>query len=136
MTSYKIGNEIVFGLISPIGIDTNLFQNYLENVLREFNYDLEPVKTSYIIELSLEKQNATIPKNEFDRKKLLISEGDRLRQIHGADVLAKIAISNISLIRKSNTEKYIGSRRAFLINGIKHFEEIDALRSLYGPSFF
>lgn len=136
MTQTQIGNELVFGLISPLGTDTNLFQTHLENILREYNYELEPIKISSILEFSIESKSLSLSKDEFERKIQLIDEGDFLRDTFGLDILASLAISNISWIRHSNKKKFIGQRRAFLINGLKHYKEIETLRSLYGTSFF
>lgn len=130
----EVGNEIIFASISPIGIDTNLFQTHLENILREYNYELEPIKISNNIRGFIDEDK--LETDEYKRKIQLIEKGNELRQKFGPSILADLAISIISKNRESSSETKVGSRRAFYINGIKHFEEIDRLRSLYGTSFF
>lgn len=137
MTNENFGNDLIFGLISPIGTDTNQFQTNLTHILRSYNYSLDPVKVSHFIEGSLKKKGFSIPKNQYERKKLLINEGDLLRLEHGHECLAKFAVASIYANRmKGEKQPKVGGRKVFFINGIKHFKEIEFLRSLYGTSFF
>lgn len=137
MSSEVVGNEIVFGLISPIGINTTQFQHTLTNILKEFNYQLEPIKVSSFLEDSITSDNRVVSTNPYNRKNDLINEGDQLRKTHGNNYLAKLAIANIFAIRNiSENHLIIGGRKVFFINGIKHYSEVDLLRSLYGTSFF
>ena len=120
-----------------MGCNVKKFQSSLESILRGYDYILEPIKISKFLEQEYEKKGKgkKISKDPFKRKKELIKMGDCLRKEKGPDYLGKIAISNIFSLRDDKSNKK-NQKTAFLINGFKHFKEIETVRSLYGHCFF
>ena len=127
-------NDIYLGLIAPMGCDVKKFTNSLENILKDYNYILEPIKISKFLEDKYKEDKGKIPETPFERKKELIKMGDKLRNENKPDYLAEVAISSIYSLREDKSER--NKKTAFLINGFKHYKEIEKIRSLYGSSFF
>jgi deoxycytidylate deaminase len=126
-------NEIVIGLIGPVGADTLKVGDFIEERLKDFNYRYEFIRISqHVIPLLSRRQ---IPeKPMFARLSALMDEGNMIRE-RAADnaVLAKVAASRIALRRRKLRRK--PDRVAYVVSSLKHPEEVAELRKIYGGSF-
>ncbi|HCD3064497.1 TPA: hypothetical protein NBM51_004951, partial [Klebsiella pneumoniae] len=83
--------------------------------------------------------------------KSLITVGDKLREIYGSDILAKLAIAKISAERKKNfgefddivnesskgeASKIKNQKICHIIDSVKNSSELELLKSIYGKMIF
>jgi cytidine deaminase len=149
--------ELVFGLITPLGVDKDLVTKLLRQALKTADYDLRIVKISTSI-LEYAKDSLKIKDAPpLERKRLLMNVGDQLRREWNqfrprpqqrGEIGAIIAVSGIHQLRKRfNEARRVAPREgqplelvplnnsAYLIDSLKHPDEIDQLRRIYGPAF-
>jgi len=129
--------ELVFGLVAAVGTDLKFVEDALCDRLKDFNY-YDPVR----IHLSDFLKNFKIPKNgqpvklvdkpEDMRITSRMDAGNILRERTGhGDALALLATQKIQQSRQGSP-----GRRAYVINSVKHPDEVNCLRRIYGPGFF
>jgi deoxycytidylate deaminase len=123
--------EIVFGIIGPIGCNLELVVNNMVSLAKHFSYEVELIKVSDIIKANC-KLDVDI-KDQFTRVMTLMDEGNTLRHYKGDNsILAKMAAVEISKRRA----KHKDGRVIYLVNSLKHPEEITALRDIYANGFY
>lgn len=127
--------ELIIGLIAPIGVDRKPVETALRNQLRIVDYHVAPVKISEKLE---KLADDSIPGwNNGDalvRKNILMNVGNNVReQYSDGGVLALLSMVQIASIRRTLLPK--GSGRAYVIDSLKHPDEVELLRSIYGPAF-
>lgn len=130
--------ELVIGLIGAVGTDLGRVQEALVDWLKHVNYSVLPIRiTSDIIPLvvpSCEK----VFENEYDRISSLMDVGNKIRQDSVDNGILAYGISNtISAHRDKDDEEDFkpNKRRAYIINSLKHPEEVKQLREIYGKGF-
>ena len=148
----SITPEIIIALCGPIGSPLHETAEQISFSIKKYGY------TSYSIRLSdLIRINAQYAKIDIDEStslnkfKSLISVGDKLREIYGSDVLAKLAIAKISAERtkkfgefddivnesnKINDNKIKNQKICHIIDSVKNASELELLKSIYGKMFF
>ena len=124
---YLSGNfdcsEIIIGIVSAVGTETTRVITPLTDRLKRFGYKVEEIKVS-----SLLKSFAT--SDEYHRIKHLMNEGDNLRESTKNNAI--LAYGSAKLIKgKRNKEK-----TAYIINSLKHPDEVEILRKIYGQGFY
>jgi len=149
-----VGQDLVFGLIVPIGADRDLVIKALRNELTSFKYNVpDPIKLSDKIpryvgafperESLLQITKDPRFKNSLERKDLLMRAGNAIREQQGIEeAVAMIAVVAIqeqrdALVKDGRVEKQnrMHTHTAFIIDSLKHPAEVERLRSIYGPSF-
>jgi deoxycytidylate deaminase len=130
--------EIVIALCGQLGTDIEKIQMILiEELKNKFNYKSKVIKLSEFI-----SQNSTFDlknsKSKYDRIKLGMDGGNELREKFGNQILSEFAIRDIisdKLILNSEDdileEKFVSHRVCYIINSIKHPDEIRLLREVY-----
>lgn len=135
--------ELFFGFVSPIGADLRPSTASLRCFLEERGYQVIEVKVT-----SAFKPLAKYIKPEVDltthptekRYTSYIAYGNQLRTVFQDDSILSVASivriiqSRNRLVRRNNAEEY--SAVAYILHQFKRKEEIDLLRSVYGPLFF
>ena len=105
-----------------------------------YNYEVKVIRLSDII-----KRHAASPwkdpKKKFAYYDSLISEGNKLRDKYGPDVLAKLAIKEMAEDRAihkstSNKKRHTTRRACYVIDSIKNDNELSTLKSVYGDIFY
>jgi deoxycytidylate deaminase len=152
------GRELFFGLVAPLGVKTGAIETALRTALRDADYTLGPtIKISKWLEkpenISWLLPSVTVAADvsALSRKVNLMDAGDALRerwnakndQRNGGDAGAYVAISEILSWRTRLSEKGVLDEsgvvpipaRAYLIDSLKHPDEVDRLRRTYGPAF-
>ena len=141
MDNLQNSEELIFGLMAPIGANLKGVKNELKKQLGDFRYEVEEVKLSdFIIKKFESEENKN--KCEFCLKRNKISYGTKIRSEKGdSSILAKYAIKEIYTKRKKNKgtngNKVEELKRiAYIVDQIKRKEEINILEETYGKSFF
>jgi len=149
--------ELFFGLVVPLGVEKETVSKVLRRSLKHAQYDLKPVKISKWLQKYAKENNDIDNVPELERKELLMNVGDDLRRRwdeyrggndHRGEAAALIAIARIwewrAKLNKQRgiipgdgqpIEQYALESVAYLIDSIKHPDELDALRRVYGPAF-
>ncbi|MDY0274089.1 MAG: anti-phage dCTP deaminase [Desulfomicrobium sp.] len=117
--------ELIIGIVSAMGAESKQVIDTLTNRLEGFDYEVHEVRVS-----------SCLPKieykNEYERINRYISEGDNLRKTSGSNaILAAGVAKQISKCRTEDNKKL-----AYIINSLKHPDEVDYLRKIYGNGFY
>ena len=136
--------ELVFGIVSPIGVDYRPVVTSLKNYLAQFDYSAEEIKISDHFEEIASKLEVTsdyssdgTPKDLMWRK---IQLGDRIcEKTSTEDILAYMAVAVIEKSRSAGTKPEDpppSPKTAHIIISLKRPKEVSTLRRVYGPGFF
>lgn len=131
--------EIVIGLVAPIGTDLESFVPNLQMELVSVGYESHAIRMSQILDDTIVAQPNTLPDQsspEYYQERM--SAGDNLREaFKSGDALAAYAIAKIRQNRDSTTEGRRNQERAVasIIRTIKHPEEVELFRLVYGSRF-
>lgn len=132
--------ELFIGFVCPIGVDLANLIGITEEILGELDYKCQRVKLSdTIIEIERYNEACSCEQTEERRLRKLMSAGDHLRETtKRGDAVMMCAINKIQLIRASitNDKSIPAPRTAYLIDSIKHPEEMALLKATYGKLFF
>lgn len=130
------GAEIVIGLVGPVGANLSGVAEILAGCLERYDYVVEVIRVSELIGriTNVPVHDAT---KQFDRISTLMTAGDEARQKTGENaILALVAAFQIYGTRMQETEGEPRPRHAYIINSLKHPDEVNALRRIYGNGFF
>jgi deoxycytidylate deaminase len=128
--------ELVIGLVAPVGVNLDDVQNRLSSLLQQFRYQFNFIHVSELAVPFIEK--ATTPSSELDRLDAGMNNGRVLREKYKrSDLYALLAINAINQ-RRSTSDKSAEplARYAHVIRSLKHPDEVETLRSVYGDGFF
>jgi len=127
----NLSTEIILGIIGPIGCNRELVIESIKNLVKHFSYQVEVINVSDII-----KSHSEVDVDESDqysRVMKLMDAGNKLRvRAEDNSILAKMSAIEVSKRRKN----YDDARVVYVINSLKHPEEIGALRDTYGNGFY
>lgn len=123
---------LVIGLVGAVGCRLKSLSNILKSLLdSEFKYSVTEIHVSKeFLQVHSSKESYN---NQFERYTDLMDVGNNLRKKYDNKYLAFKIAKSISSLRRSNPEN---SRKAFIINSLKHDAEIKALREIYGKNFY
>ncbi len=127
----SIATELVFGLIGPIGCDRETVISELQALAPHYSYEVKKIKVSDLIQKhALQK----IPqRNQFKRVMKLMDLGNHIRKSRQDNsIMAKLAAIEIAKQRPTLRS----SRIIWLIDSLKHPEEVRLLKDVYGNGFF
>lgn len=136
----RIDTEVIIGLVGAVGSDLAVLNNILTSELKDvFDFEVVKIKVSADI-----LQHHPIKKNVkdldlsggFGRARSLMDIGNLLRREYGNEYLALEIASIIKEKRKFFRDSSKSKRFAYIIDSLKNDAEIDALRQIYGSSFF
>lgn len=131
--------ELVFGLVAPTGIDLDAVQGLARDLLGRYDYRTDVIRLS-----DLARRAAVTPIDDstpFTKIRSLQNAGNELRRKAGrGDVLALHAVHAISTSRESveidgMIHRQPRPKRAYLLRSLKHPEEVESLRRVYGAGF-
>lgn len=125
--------ELVFGLVGPIGVSLEPVITVLQRELKAVKYTVSAIQLSRQIEQFF----GTDHSHETEDKRIsnLMDEGTHLRHHSGrGDAVALLGIAEIRRIRREELDNEYESH-AFILRSLKHPEEIETLRSVYGRGF-
>lgn len=121
-------SELVIGIVSSVGTETSRVLTALKDRLTGFGYQMLEIKVSSL----LSSEGASNYANEYERIKELMNRGDSLRgKTQDNGILAYGAAKKIKESRAGSQSKL-----AYIINSLKHPDEVHALRKIYGQGFY
>lgn len=139
--------EIVIGLVGALGTDLDQVSDLIKSTLREFDYQTITIRLSQLLmdfpdPAPFQKPGEDLA--EEDRLFQAMEAGNGLRRaMQNGNALAILSIIRIREERAKRSEANDERRgddqlknHAFLLRSLKHPDEVELLRDVYGPSFF
>lgn len=118
-------SELIIGIVSAVGTETERVIKPLKDRLSRFGYTAVEIKVSSLLD-------GGVSVNEYDRIKSLMNAGDELRRKTNNNAILAYGVSKlIGEKRKSQTGKV-----AYIVNSLKHPDEVEVLRKIYGQGFY
>lgn len=133
-------SELFIALASPVGTDSAIVYEVLKSVLKDFNYETFKIKISKTLIIpDIDSHNEM--NNSFNRSNMLMDAGNDIRRkSENNGILAQGAMSIIRDIRfnkaKDNDNSLGGKKIAYIIDSLKHKDEVKLLREVYSPGFY
>ena len=118
-------SEIVIGIVSAVGTEVTRVITPLKDRLSRFGYKVEEIKVSSLL-------SGVSTTDEYERIKQLMDKGDHLRK--STENNAILAYGSAKLIKEARESK--GDKKAYIINSLKHPDEVEILRKIYGQGFY
>lgn len=128
--NYAKDCELVLALVAPVGVNLEQVQEKLKSYIAQFKYTVNLIHLSRLAQA--EVGDKKVCSSEAERIHHGMNIGNKLRESRG-DYLALIAISEI-LSKRSNSSPM--KRTVHLVRSLKHPDEAETLRQVYGPGFF
>ena len=125
--------DIVIGLVAPIGTDLDPVCRALANSLERLGYSSHQVRLSSHLDEVREPFRLDLNyANEQQRYEKYMTAGNDFRTAMGrGDALSMVAVGAIREFRKKSESK----KHAFILRSLKHPDEVKSLRNIYGPAF-
>lgn len=138
--SFKNRNELFIGLVGAVGTDVHLAAQTIIKEFRSVGYTAHEIRLSTLMTQidKSEKLNVTEEVLETKRIEVFMGAGNKLRELRNdGDAVALLALAEIKVLRAANngTEEEQAFNNAYIINSLKHPDEIARLKSIYGDAF-
>lgn len=137
--------ELVVGLAGPAGTDLDLVAKTVRETLSPYTYKSSIIKVSQIIESWCKPDVVTRLSGAHadERIRMLMNAGDAIRaaQVKGQALIPLIlsrarSLRAETLKNRQITEEGVQAfNRCYIINSLKHPDEVAALRQVYGTKF-
>ncbi len=135
--NHQIEPHLVIGLIGPVGTDLAAIIDELTISLRRFNYETTQIRLSEMLTDIFDFSHPQdIPEDE--RINAFMSAGDKLRgTLEDGAAMATLAALRIRLehIKDQSSNSPSKTRKAYIINSLKHPDEIRLLKTIYQDHF-
>jgi len=136
-----VDSELVIGLVGAVGTELDKVVRILEQRLPVHNYEVQHVRISHDIIPQIVSVPDPQPADEYERIKGLMQAGNDARSsAKDNSILALGAASLISSLRARGDgdegKRQHAPRRAYIINSLKHPEEVRRLRDIYPQGFY
>jgi|LSQX01.2.fsa_nt_gb deoxycytidylate deaminase len=132
----KNDSELVIGIIKTAGTDISHVIQNIEDRLKCFEYKVKKIKVSSEILYEFSDSNDICAKNEHDRISHYMDLGNKIRSTTGDySVLMKGVVSKILLDRENIKSPSPRKRIAYIVDSIKHPDEVSFMRKTYGVGF-
>lgn len=141
-----VANEIVFAVVGPVGSGTSEIAEALEIFLKDKGFQTKILKAREVIEGWGNRHGSPIPKeSKFAETTALQNAGDELRHASGDN--AAVALYLIDRIREERAKQQgvkaekgkpvdpDNTKRAFILDSLRHPAEVALLRSVYQEAF-
>ena len=135
------GPELIIGLVGAVGTDLDLVTGYLTDTLAAVDYQSKPpIRLATLLRDLPEHQSLPDPSGPLDiYVNKLMTAGDEFRdRTLRKDAMAILGIGEIIQQRLEAHVPHGGiiQRRAYILRSLKHPDEAETLRQVYGSSFF
>lgn len=138
----RLSSELVFALVGPVGSGVSTTANLIrEKLTGPFKYECPPIlRPSDVIKdkASLLGKEAPQNRNSASYVGKMQDLGNELREKFGNNYLVEKTIEKIHIFRRESGgydgDVELPGRRAYIIDSIKHMEELELLRSIYGDT--
>lgn len=130
--NYSNDCELVLALVAPVGVNLDDVINRLDSFISQYNYTMNLIHLSKII------NEANSTDDEKQRLDQGMNKGNLLRDRHGrGDYLGLLALNEINTLRDKDKDVLKPlSRHVHVIRSLKHPDEVEMLRQVYGNGFF
>lgn len=130
------GSELVIGLVGAVGANLSNIVEDLVACLEEHDYTSQEIHVSDLIE-SFTTIGSFNKDSYFERTNAFMTAGDTARKdTNNNAILALAVVDHIHAYRVVLEERGESiSRHAFILNSLKHPDEVAALRRIYGAGF-
>lgn len=137
MSEYAKNCELVLALVCPVGVNLDDVQSRLDSILLQYRYSTNWVHLSKLAKEQLPLNDDTDSSDEKQRLTKAMNQGNQLRDNYKrGDFFALLAIDNIHKSRLKDNEPKPLDRKVHVIRSLKHVDEVETLRQVYGPGFF
>ncbi len=127
--------ELVFALVGAAGTHLDELSGVITEELSYFGYKAEEIRLSGLLKNFTEWIDKPWT-SESERIKYCQTMGNRFRkQLKRGDALTLASIAEIQLRRAKSSQHAHKPATAYILNQLKHPDEVDLLRLVYGPSF-
>lgn len=135
------GPELIVGLVGAVGTDLDIVANFLTDALAAVDYQAKPlIRLATLLRDLPDYGHLPDPSGPLDIYiDKLMTAGDEFRERTGRnDAMAILGIGEIIQQRKESNVPRGGiiQRRAYILRSLKHKDEAETLRQVYGSSFF
>lgn len=141
--------ELVIAFCGPLGSGVSKVAETFQEKISECEYDINYIKASKFIK-DIDPGPTGGNPNNFSKEAKRIYDGqeggNNARNKYGNDILALLCIKDIALKREEKFESIKGDankeisiesiRIAHIIDSLKHPDEVELLRSVYGNMFY
>lgn len=129
--------ELIFGLVGQAGVEIGKFSDVLRDHLKTFGYTTKDIKLSMLLD---NYSGLTIASDDREATRIMHLQEMGLnfrKAINDGAALARAAISKIreERINITGNPDIQASNYAFVLNQLKHPDEVELLRKVYGSSF-
>ncbi|MDN4060286.1 anti-phage dCTP deaminase [Massilia sp. YIM B02769] len=121
-------SEIVIGIVSAVGTKSKRVVDLLVDRLGIFGYVAEEIRVSKIL------PECPSGGGEYKRIRHYMEAGDALRQKSSNNAILAAGVAK-SISSKRDLSKAV-EKRAFIVNSLKHPDEVAFLRKVYGDGFY
>lgn len=125
--------EVVFGIVGPVGTELDKVVKLLRNGLKNYVYQCQEIRVSAdVIGQAIDVAEAT---DEYSRIQSYMNAGNKLRESSDDNsAVALGAAAHINFFRTPDSPHR--ERCAYIINSLKHPDEVKRLREIYGSGFY
>ena len=136
----QLSRELVIGLVGYVGAGCSTAASRIELLLDDAGYKVHRIKLSELIKAAAAVDEVTPVSpglrqgvESFARGGVLQDAGDALRERHGHHAVAALAIRAVMTLR--GTAQPGEQKLAFVLDSLKHPDEVKLLRRVYDNSF-
>ena len=129
LTSGINEGELIIGIVSAVGTESNRVSNRLKDRLRGFGYDVEEIRVSSILPKLVPET-----KNEYERIKHYMNVGDKLREESSNNAILAAGVAQEISKKRGDSSK--PCKKAYIIISLKHPSEVEYLRKIYADGFY
>jgi len=131
--------EIVIGLVGAVGTQQRRVVEAITDRLRVFKYNTREIGVSRDVIAMLCGDIPSAFPSEFERVSTFIDRGNQVRQSSGDNSILALGVCSEIFRERSRDEQgnvKPGHRTAYIINSLKHPEEVKRLRRVYTNGFY
>lgn len=117
--------DLIIGIVSAVGTEYKHVTETLKNRLEGFGYEVKEVRVSSCLPNFSEG-------NEYERIKHYMQKGNAIRSKSNNNAIMAAGAAKEILDARNNKN----SKQAFIVNSLKHPDEVEFLRKIYGDGFY
>jgi len=131
--------EVVIGLVGPVGTDLRVVMRCVTAEFAAVGYQVQEIRLSAMLHSFSEHDHLNqLGMDEARRIDAHMDAADSLRQRTAcADIMALLSVARIRKERRDLAERRASTAPiVYILNSLKHPEEVETLRKIYGNLFF
>lgn len=127
--------DLVIGLCGAVGSGIKSIVDVAEEELEDLGYEVYRVRVSDLMQSLFFEWNGDVS-TPFKRYDSLQNFGDKLRSKYYPHILAEAVIHEIKIEKNLDGSGKKQNKKAFIIDQLKHQDEIELLRMVYQHNFY